>query len=148
MQLQKRCGRSDQQRRQYKTWDGNTSLANMSRILFGSWFGNLRWAIQRKFVRYLPSFRELMRFGRPQQADDGVQGIEQEQGDDENDPSPGGVVEAFRLVRVPVLNQQTGADDADTVGGDSDGDGSESEEPADPGPRLHEIAVDDGEREQ
>ena len=50
-----------------------------------------------------------------------MQPVKHEQRDHENDQSPGSMKITLSRFRIPVLDEQSGADDADIVGGDGDG---------------------------
>src|SRR3984957_702427 len=56
--------------------------------------------------------------------------------------------ETESFVGVPILYAEAGADDAEDVGRDGDGDGGESENPAAGGGALEEVAIEDGQGEE
>src|ERR1700752_4971466 len=75
-----------------------------------------------------------------------MQSVEHAQRNNKDDPPPGRVEIAFGLVRVPILDEQSGSDDADIVGDDRDGHGGKNEQAAHPEALFQKISVDDSER--
>src|SRR5437660_11548421 len=81
-------------------------------------------------------------FARPNFANKTVEEVEHKQRDHKNDPPPGEMEEALGLFRIPVLHEESGADDAHAIGEDCDGYGNQSKQNTHRGSLLQQVAVD------
>jgi len=71
-----------------------------------------------------------------------------DQGNDENDPTGKLVEKPLGLVWIPVLHQQAGANDAQTIGQNCDRDGRQCQDHADRSAGLEQVSINDGQCSQ